>query len=186
MLSAQRGFTLLETLIAMALSSVVLLGASRLFPVLQMEIMREYQYVAKQEAMWQLAFSVGKNLRRAGYCRGACQGEGLRILNGGSCVLVQWDANGNGKWDVSPEGQSELTGYRLRNESLETQKGAKSCEGNGWEKMSDPELMSLQHFSVTRQNRKEAKPLLSLRLAASLGNRSRISEINYIVSGENL
>ena len=186
MLSTQRGFTLLETLIAMALSSVVLLGASRLFPALQMEIMREYQYVAQQEAMWQLAFGVGKNLRRAGYCRGVCQGEGLRILNGGSCVLVQWDANGNGKWDASPEGQSELTGYRLRNGSLETQKGAKSCEGNGWEKMSDPELMSLQHFSITRQNRKEAKPLLSLRLAASLGNRSRISEINYIVSGENL
>ncbi|HEY3985316.1 prepilin peptidase-dependent protein [Cedecea sp.] len=186
MLNPQSGFTLLETLIAMALSSAVLLGTSRLFPALQRDIMREHTFVAQQEAMWQMAFGIGKNLQRAGYCRGQCRGEGIKLMNQGSCVLVQWDANGNGRWDAPAGSQSEQIGYRLRDGGLETQKGVENCEGNGWEKMSDPARLVVQHFSVTRQNRKTARPLFIIRLASRLTQGGRPVEVSYAVSGENL
>ncbi|WP_312741746.1 prepilin peptidase-dependent protein [Cedecea neteri] len=186
MLSAQRGFTLLETLIAMALSSALLLGTSRLFPALQGEVLRQYSYVAQQEALWQMAFTVGKNLQRAGYCRGQCLGEAVRLMNNGSCVVLQWDANGNGRWDSAPGSQNEQTGYRLRNGSLETQKSVEDCEGTGWERMSDPTQLVVQHFSVIRQNRKTGRPLFRISLAAYLNQGGRPVELSYTVSGENL
>ncbi|NWC61734.1 prepilin peptidase-dependent protein [Cedecea sp. P7760] len=186
MLSAQKGFTLLEMLIAMALSSVLLLGTSRLFPALQLEVLRQYGYVAQQEALWQMAFAIGKNLQRAGYCRGQCQGEGVKLTNQGGCVVVQWDANHNGRWDTAKDSQNEQTGYRLRNGNLETQKGVEHCEGSGWERMSDPAQSTVQHFSVTRQNRKTGRPLFLIKLASSLKQGGRAAEVNYVVSGENL
>lgn len=186
MLSVQRGFSLLETLIAMALSSVLLLGTSRLFPALQGEVLRQYSYVAQQEALWQMVFTVGKHLQRAGYCRGQCKGEAVKLMNNGSCVVFQWDANGNGRWDSTPSSQNEQTGYRLRNGSLETQKGVDRCEGSGWERMSDPTQLTVQHFSVIRQNRKSRRPLYHIRLTANVKQGGRYAEVSYTVSGENL
>lgn len=186
MLSAQRGFTLLETLIAMALGSTLLLGAARLFPALQRAVLHQYTYVAQQEALWQMVFTVGKHLQRAGYCRGSCQGEAVKLMHNGSCVILQWDANGNGRWDSTPGSQNERTGYRLRNGSLETQKGAEQCDGRGWERMSDPTQLTVQHFSVIRQNRKSRGPLFFIRLGAVVKQGRRFAEVNYTVSGENL
>lgn len=186
MLSAQRGFTLLEMLIAMALSSVLLLGTSRLFPALQLAVMRQGSDVSQREALWQMAFAVGKNLQRAGYCRGQCRGEGVKIMNQGSCVVVQWDANNNGRWDTPADSQSEQTGYRLRHGSLETQKGVENCEGSGWERMSDPSQSTVQHFSVIRQNRKTGRPLFFIELVSSVKQGGHSVEVRYVVRGENL
>ena len=107
-------------------------------------------------------------------------------MNNGSCVVLQWDANGNGRWDSAPGSQNEQTGYRLRNGSLETQKSVEDCEGTGWERMSDPTQLVVQHFSVIRQNRKTGRPLFRISLAAYLNQGGRPVELSYTVSGENL
>ncbi|NIY48630.1 prepilin peptidase-dependent protein [Cedecea colo] len=182
----QRGFTLLETLIAMALSSIVLLSAGRFFPALQRGVLLQYQKENLRESLWQLAFGIGKHLQRAGYCHGICKGKGLTLLKGGECALVQWDINSNGQWEPSGHAEAEATGFRLQNGSLETLKGATACEGNGWEKITDPEIMAINHFSITRLVRKSLQPLLEIKLDASLQGGAQSVSLRHIVVGYNL
>ena len=182
----QTGFTLLETLIAMALSSIVLLGAGRLFPALQRGVLLQYQKENLRESLWQLAFGIGKHLQRAGYCHGVCKGKGLTLLKGGECALVQWDINSNGQWEPSGHAEAEATGFRLQNGSLETLKGAAACEGSGWEKITDPDLVAINHFSVTRLVRNSLQPLLEIKLGASLKGGAQPVSLRHIVVGYNL
>lgn len=182
----ERGFSLLETLIAMALSSIVLLGAGRLFPALQRGVLLQYQQENLKESLWQLVFGIGKHLQRAGYCHGICKGKGLTLIKGGECVLAQWDINSNGQWEPSGHVEAETTGFRLRNGSMETLKGATSCEGAGWEKITDPEMMAITHFSVTRLVRETLQPLLEIKLSASLKGRAQPISLRHIVVGYNL
>ena len=182
----QQGFTLLETLIAMALSSIVLLGTGRLFPALQQAVLQQYQKESLQESLWQLAFSLGKQLQRAGYCHGSCQGDGLILRKEGGCVLLQWDSNSNGRWEPSSHAETELAGYRLNGSNLEFMRGATSCEGSGWEKISDPAIMAIQKFSVTRQARHSMPPLLIIELEAAFKKGQNLVSLRHTVVGYNL
>lgn len=179
----QQGFTLIEVLVALALSGVLMLGAIRLFPVLQRNILHEYQSASVRESVWQLAYRIGKHLQRAGYCRGVCTHPALQIEQGGSRVLIHWQA---------PESRSltgvdnERTGYRLHQGTLQILKGRKEFTGEIWEKISDPELMILTHFSVTPLQRKAGPPLLVISLTARQKQSSLLIKVRHIVRGENL
>ena len=106
------GFSLLEVLIAMAISSVLLLGAARFLPALQRESLTSTRKLALEDEIWLRVFTVAKHLQRAGYCHGSCTGEGLEIVGQGDCVIVQWDANSNGIWDREPVKESDQIGFR--------------------------------------------------------------------------
>ena len=68
------GFSLLEVLIAMAISSVLLLGAARFLPALQRESLTSTRKLALEDEIWLRVFTVAKHLQRAGYCHGSCTG----------------------------------------------------------------------------------------------------------------
>lgn len=76
----EQGFSLLEVLIAMAISSVLLLGAARFLPALQRESLTSTRKLALEDEIWLRVFTVAKHLqggllswhlyrRRAGNCR---------------------------------------------------------------------------------------------------------------------
>ncbi len=127
---SRRGFSLAEALIAMAIGSLLLMGACRFLPALQRHILRQGEQLALENELWQRVHAVGKHLQRAGYCRGACGGAGLELAAGGECLIVRWDANSNGRWETSPAA-AESTGFRLRDGALETLRGASDCRGGG-------------------------------------------------------
>ncbi|MEQ4382126.1 prepilin peptidase-dependent protein, partial [Klebsiella pneumoniae] len=99
---SRRGFSLAEALIAMAIGSLLLMGACRFLPALQRHILRQGEQLALENELWQRVHAVGKHLQRAGYCRGSCGGAGLELAAGGECLIVRWDANSNGRWETSP------------------------------------------------------------------------------------
>ena len=70
----EQGFSLLEVLIAMAISSVLLLGAARFLPALQRESLTSTRKLALEDEIWLRVFTVAKHLQRAGYCHGSCTG----------------------------------------------------------------------------------------------------------------
>ena len=115
----EQGFSLLEVLIAMAISSVLLLGAARFLPALQRESLTSTRKLALEDEIWLRVFTVAKHLQRAGYCHGSCTGEGLEIVGQGDCIIVQWDANSNGIWDREPVKESDQIGFRLKEHVLE-------------------------------------------------------------------
>jgi prepilin-type N-terminal cleavage/methylation domain len=187
MLGRQHGFSLAEVLVALALGSILLLSVSRFLPTLQAAVLRQTQGLALEDELWQHALAVAKHLQRAGYCRGVCRGQPLILGRKGSCVLVQWDANGNGRWDPASSSMPEQIGFRLQGAALETLRGAASCEGKGWERMTEPATVQVQAFQVERQQRPGFAPQLTVTLSAVLTDNPRQSAtVQHSVTGYNL
>ncbi len=153
------GFTLLETLLAMAIGSVMMLGAARTLPLLQQQNLRLQMQVQLNEELQQIMHTLEKAARRAGYCHGRCSGSAMQIHNGGRCLLVRWDENSNGQWESTGREDSDYYGFRLRAGNLEMQRGVDRCEGGGWEKLNDPRVIAIDEFRVVR-NRQQVRLLL--------------------------
>ncbi|MBD8106948.1 prepilin peptidase-dependent protein [Erwinia persicina] len=156
-----QGFTLLETLIALAVSSILMVGAMRTLPQLQSQNLRLMLRAQLYEELQQMMHTLEKAVRRAGYCHGRCQGigmQGIRVASG--CLLVRWDENSNGQWEAAGHENSEVWGYRLRASSLEAQRGVTECQGSGWERLNDPRTSGISAFQVIRSGR-QVKVMLS-------------------------
>lgn len=181
----QQGFSLVEVLVAMAISSVLLLATVRFLPALQMAALRQTQRQALEEEVWQRVFTVARQVQRAGFCRGTCGAEGLQIE--AHCILSRWDSNLNGVWEETPAANAEVTGFRLQNGVLETLRGATNCSGKGWEKMTDPNVVIVEAFAVRRQNISGFAPEFIVMLQAHLKRRPEIQvSAYYSVTGHNL
>ncbi|QNQ21741.1 prepilin peptidase-dependent protein [Kosakonia sp. SMBL-WEM22] len=187
MLNNQRGFSLLETLLAMAIGSVLLLASARFLPALQIALMQHTQLQTIEDDLWQRLRAVAKHLQRAGYCNGSCNGQPLFISAKRECFIAQWDANSNGRWEGAPSNEAEQTAFRLQNGALETLRGATSCVGRGWEKVTDPAQMRVDRFSVTQRQMAGFAPQLTVLLAASLpGMPEKAVSGELTVTGYNL
>lgn len=112
----EQGFSLLEVLIAMAISSVLLLGAARFLPALQRESLTSTRKLA-----------------------------------------------------------------------LETLRGATSCEGKGWDKVTNPDAIIIDTFQVVRQDVSGFSPVLTVNMrAASKSEPQTVVNASYSVTGFNL
>lgn len=136
----------------MAISSVLLLGAVRFLFALQRESLTSIRKLALEDEIWLRVFIVAKYFQRAGYCYGICIGEGLEIVGQGDCVIVQWDANSNGIWDRESVKEFDQIGFRLKEYVLETLRGAIFCEGKGWDKVINSDVIIIDIFQVVRQD----------------------------------
>ncbi|WP_338577409.1 prepilin-type N-terminal cleavage/methylation domain-containing protein [Erwinia sp. E_sp_W01_1] len=67
----QAGFSLPEMLIALAIGSVLLLGAARMLPLLQYNNLQTLMRFQLQEELQLIATTLEKAVRRAGYCKGS-------------------------------------------------------------------------------------------------------------------
>ncbi|EHC75512.1 Prepilin peptidase dependent protein B [Salmonella enterica subsp. enterica serovar Montevideo str. S5-403] len=151
-------------MLAMAIGSILLLGSARFLPALQREIWHNTRQLSLEDEIWQRTYTVAKHLQRAGYCHGHCTGEGLHLAEQGQCVIVQWDGNNNGVWDTIPAKEADQTGFRMKDNVLETLRGATSCQGKGWEKMTDPNTVLITAFTVERRDITGFSPVLMLHL----------------------
>jgi prepilin peptidase dependent protein B len=168
-----RGFTLPELLIAMALASLIGVGVARVLPGLYLATLNEVQRQWQQEDLWRLAFTLGKAIQRAGYCRRQCSGPGLWLAEQGRCLRVQWQG-------------SDVQGFRLRNDALETLSGAADCAGSHWEKMTEPGRLKIVDFQVRRVVRPELAPLWVVEITGQAAGPGEPFVARYAVSGFNL
>jgi len=181
----QQGFSLVEVLIAMAISSVVLLSTARFLPALQRAATGQTQQQTLEEEVWQRLLAVARHLQRAGFCRGSCAGEGVTLES--QCLRVRWDSNLNGVWEEAPPANADVMGFRLRKGALETQRGAQNCSGAGWERMTDPDFILVDDFTVERHIRSGFAPEFELTLSAHLAARPEVkASAVYSVTGHNL
>lgn len=152
MLVREDGFTLPEVLLAMAFGSLIAIAAAKTYPLLRLQTLALGQHYRLEVTLRQIAFGIEKDLRRAGFCAGQCTGEPLLIGNAegeapGSCVIVVYDLNRNGRWEDTGS-DAEQFGYRLRRGALETQRGVTHCRGNGWERVFDQDDIIIEAFTV--------------------------------------
>ncbi|PWC14905.1 prepilin peptidase-dependent protein [Brenneria roseae subsp. americana] len=147
------GFTLPEILLALSLSSLIMLSAAQWYPILRSQSQNSAQYFRLEQLFSQAASGIEKDIRRAGFCAGACQGTSITLGHypgemANSCLNVSYDLNRNGAWDGGEQQEEESFGYRLRAGALEIQSGAHNCYGDRWEKLFDPQEVILTYFHV--------------------------------------
>jgi len=187
MLDRQKGFSLLETVLAMAIGSVLLLASARFLPALQLAVTQHTRIQTVEDDVWLQLRGIAKHLQRAGYCNGSCSGQPLVISSSGDCVIAQWDANSNGRWESAGSSEPEQTGFRLQSGALEIMRGATSCSGRGWEKITDPAQMSIEQFHVAQRQAPGFAPQLSITLSARVpGNVGQPFTADLSVTGYNL
>lgn len=145
---AVKGFSLIEMLIALAISGVLLPGAARMIPVVTLWASQGSQRLLLDDELWQLATTLGKHLQRAGYCNGVCSGQALHLESG--CFIARWDVNHVGAWASAPTNQSGVFAFRLHEGSLQTSRGNTQCEGGNWERITDPQWVTVTGFVVSK------------------------------------
>ncbi len=149
-INSQRGISLLELLIAMALGMVALAGLVSLVGFgLGMNANMVTASTLNEESYSVLQL-MRRDIRRAGYSgdtvnmvtdpqanpspfvdslqTGAFTGESAN-----SCILFSYDINNNGALDVP----DEQFGYRLREGNLEMRQQGLACTDEGWLEMTD-------------------------------------------------
>ena len=161
MRSRQRGLSIIELMIGLAIGALILLGlAAGAARVLRGENVSSAKL---DNELRNAAFVVERELRRAGYWGGALAGlaAGPAAYSNpfsaidtdtAGCVLFTYDANGNGKLDTaSPD---ERYGFALSNGTLYMRTGGASfsCGASSpdWQPLTDASLVRVASFSVTR------------------------------------
>lgn len=72
----RKGFSLLEVLIAMTISSILLLSRSRFLPGLQRGVLLQSGQQTLEDEVWQRLFAIGKQLREQDTVQGIARGRG--------------------------------------------------------------------------------------------------------------
>ncbi|WP_409160666.1 prepilin peptidase-dependent protein [Pectobacterium sp. B2J-2] len=188
----QCGFTLPEILLALSLGSLIMLSAAQLYPLLHSQSQDSAQRFRLEQLFSQVAMGIEKDIRRAGFCAGTCQGKAISIGNypgemENSCLNVSYDLNRNGIWDGGEQQDAESFGYRLRSRSLEIQSGAHNCQGDRWEKLFDPQEVVLTMFRLQRLAAQSDVSLYELQLAGYWAKRPAVKQhIARLILGRNL
>lgn len=159
----QKGFTLLEATLAMSIGSLLMLAVAQLLPALRGQTQGSVRLFRLEQLLGQALFNVEKDLRRAGFCAGICDGPALTLTGSESspCLTLAYDVNRNGRWEQGEGQEAEFFSYRLRNGALEVQTGRPRCQGSRWEKLFDPGEVTVTGFQV-RQEGEGALYLLRL------------------------
>ncbi|SLM64167.1 MULTISPECIES: prepilin peptidase-dependent protein [Dickeya] len=146
------GFTLPEMMLAMAAGSLVMLSVAQILPLLRARIQENTSQLRLEQLFNQVMLGIEKDIRRAGFCHGDCQGRALTLQLDGegqvSCLSLTYDVNRNGRWESGADADPEFFSYRLRENALEVQTGGPACQGNRWEKLLDPAEVIITQFRV--------------------------------------
>ncbi|CFR06345.1 prepilin peptidase dependent protein B [Yersinia frederiksenii] len=186
------GFTLPEMMLALSIGSLIIMAASQTFPKLRQQISYLQQHYHLELALSQVMAALEKDLRRAGFCHGECQGKAVTTHNypgetTNSCLIVAYDLNHNGRWEGEKHPQSEYFGYRLHNKALEGQRGELNCSARGWEKLFDPQEITITHFSVNQLPRQVSGQIYRVQLAGQRKSHPAIHhQLTYTIRGNNL
>jgi len=167
----QRGFTLPEVLMALGIGSMLMLSSAQLYPLLRQRSQNLAHHFQLDQLLRSTVSNIEKDLRRAGFCNGECSGRATVMGQSmgepsHSCVIIAYDLNRNGRWEPAGNDEAEYFAYRLRAGAIETQRGAVSCEGSGWEKLLDPAEVKVTDFKVTKLLTPRGKSLFTINIAA--------------------
>lgn len=139
---------------AISIGSMLMLSAAQLYPMLRQRSQSLSRHFQLEQLLRGVVFNIEKDLRRAGFCNGECEGKAVMIGNSRgeaarSCVIIMYDLNRNGRWDPPGSSESDYFGYRLRDSGIETQRGTQRCSESGWEKLLDPSEVQVTEFKIT-------------------------------------
>ncbi|SFN45306.1 prepilin peptidase-dependent protein [Xenorhabdus japonica] len=169
----QEGFSLLEIMIALLISSVIFIAMTKTYPVISGQILDLYRKYRLHYLVNRTAYLMEKDIRRAGYCqeKKQCEGDPLVIKNknteaANSCFIAAFDLNLNNRWEKPDHIESEFFGYRLNNRTLEWKRGVGDCQEGGWERLFDPKEIVIDAFHLEKSRIKNGVIFITLSINA--------------------
>ncbi|MGJ3354248.1 prepilin peptidase-dependent protein [Providencia sp. Je.9.19] len=149
------GFSLIEMLVAMAISSVICIAVMSTIPTLFKQIYQSYFQYQIDKDVKQVLINMEKDFRRIGYCSSlSCQGKAIRIESKllsrypNSCIIFAYDQDLSGKWinRKSKKIDSDFFGYRLNGNKLESNRNVNDCNGTRWQSLFDAKLITVNQL----------------------------------------
>ena len=187
MLRKVAGFSLLEVVLVLLLSSVMLLSITAWLPELIKHHLTVYQRYRLDNIFNQVVAKIAKDLQRAGFIfQGKVIGDAVSFQASGqgssACLIIYYDLDSNGKIDRGTTAESELFGYRLQQGAIEQGRGRADCQGSGWEKITDKNEIEVTHFQLVTHHLTKNSPLFEIQLTGHwLNNQSIVqTKISFV------
>lgn len=184
-----RGFSLVEMLLALILSSMLIINIVTFYSQYHVNVIRIYQKNRLEESVNQTLIGLTKDIKRAGFLAKVDiltnYGERpIEINKANDCIIIRYDFTGIGKWrnnETKPK-DSDIFAYRYKNNNLEYQTGITHCQGTGWEKLFDSREIKLTFFKI-----KQHPHFIEVSLSATLKKYVSITySLTKYVKTENL
>lgn len=152
----QRGFTLIELMIAMVIGLIILTAVISMF-VSMVKADNDYLKSIRLNQELRAAMSlITRDIRRAGTNQSAAVNSATTpptnpfSVAGGTRLTITADQQGDliscltYSYDAN-DGSNELFGYRLdsTNGTVETRAGGTACNANGWQTITDANLVNI-------------------------------------------
>lgn len=152
----QRGLSLVELMITITLGLILMAALTSVFSATLGTNSRSLQLSQLQEESTAVMDLLMGDLRRAGY-RGNAHllvvdpDNAVTTFNNSisvsqhpsevasSCLLFEYDADN----DAVHDGAAEQFGYRLRNGQVQRRQGGATCDQDGWEGLTSPDLIQV-------------------------------------------
>ncbi len=164
----QSGFTLIEIIVALAISSILMLALAAVFS----NVVRHSNESLSQSRLYQNLSAaldmVANDIRRAGYWGQAVTdvgtgtntnpfmstASGVDLTINGNCVTLSYDRDSNGTLAaINTANDDERYGYRLTAGAIQARPSSASFScGAGastWEDITDPNLITVTAFTLT-------------------------------------
>jgi prepilin-type N-terminal cleavage/methylation domain-containing protein len=164
----QRGFTLAELTVAMAVGLVVLAGATSALVASNNNNLDNLRLIRLNQELRSLAGLMAADIRRAGYNGGAIAlvGAGATtpspfetvtigsVSTAGDCILYSYDDSSGGAASTNSDGLlngNEYYGFRLNGNTVQrlSASSAGTCTSGTWQALSDPNDTVVTALSFT-------------------------------------
>lgn len=182
----QSGFSLLEALISITLSTIMVLGISSFYTQLQTNIYYNYQKKHLQTIVEQGLVGISKDIRRAGFIANdptKMTAKPIDITSNPYCITLRYDSEIRNDWIYNPNftRYSDIFSYRFNQKNIEYKTGELNCRSSQWEKLFDPAEVKITQFSIKQQQNG-----LEITLAAELKQNKKINyQITKFIKNEN-
>lgn len=148
-----KGYSLLEMLISLALSSLIVISATTLYPQLQLHILHYYQQFRLEQSVQTAMAGLIKDVKRAGFIANhpkKMTQKAIDINQKQNCVIIRYDSEIRGDWVYNSEdiAQSDVFAYRYIKNNIEYKTGALTCAGANWDKLFDPNEIKVTAFTI--------------------------------------
>ena len=157
---AEKGFSLLETLIAMLIGCLVCIAAMNTIPVLFKQLFQAFFQYQLDREIRQVLINMEKDFRRIGHCSQSpskphCEGKAITISTkflsrqANSCIIFAYDQDLSGGWVIGPSHSlhSDFFGFRLHDNKLESNRNVTNCDGTRWHSLFDPNMVKVNKLT---------------------------------------
>lgn len=170
-----RGFSLLEMLFSLLLTSMLLMSLMTFYPKFQLDILKLYQQNRLEDSVNQALSGLIKDIKRAGFIADTLDkvaGRAIEINSLNNCIIIRYDSSITGMWrnNIRDPKNSDIFVYRFYKNNLEYQVGVNHCKGTGWEKLFDNNEVKVHSLYIKQHNH-----YIVINMTASLKKHSSIS-----------